>query len=325
MPENSPQKLLAAIPSYARTEVLVRAVAALRSGNCVPDEIWVLFPKDDTATAECCATLEVRSIPHKGWGHLGPLAKLTALLDQEDHGMDWVYILDDDAFVRSDTVEKLFHAVCSESLAGAGGRVINYIDGVQVTLEPVTEVGYISWWGALQAGFHHPYVGPDPVYVRHLQGCSMMWKADYFAAVQWDMRLNRYVARRYEVALGEEISQHGLPIRYVPDAVIDHHPAPRKHVSERNELVKMAEATGASWTIILRRFLPPGQRQIAVCWWIAWGDAESPGILRALLLALLPGRQGIKRLIAGLKGRANGLFVRPGPDPEKVQRTLQGL
>ncbi len=313
--------VLAVVPSFGRPAYLHRAVLSLIESQEQPVAIWVVYPETDSETANAVLELkneipnkiELKGVAHAYEGHMGPLLKSSEVLRSEPLKPDWVYVMDDDARVSPDLLGLLLDVGVDQDALGVGSRVVNYLDNIRIPSEAVDRVGEISNLGTLLGGFHCQYAGhldtETAVRVRHLAGGSMLWRAGAWAEFNWDLSFNRYIARRYEVYLGEQmLRQYEGDIWYVPSAVLHHYPAPRAKSTLRYDQCLQAEMAGYNWSRILLRFLPLRYRFFALIRWFIWGDAESPGPLRALLMMLVLRPKTLKRTLAGFRGRCTGVL-----------------
>ena len=226
-----------------------------------PEEIIVCVRDDDNETKREVTSLPGESLKAAYTAEPGVIAAMNAGIAASTGTI--VALLDDDAFPRSDWLERIVAIFESDSsVLGVGG-----ID-VQPNLEQNNPndkslpVGTISWCGQLY-GNHHLGLGS----VRRvivLKGCNCAYRGEFLRRVGIDTHLRGAGAQvGWEIALGFDAMREHKILLYDPAIVVDHMTAPRIDGDSIHRGKYNAQAAyDIAWNFfsILRRKAPPSLR-----------------------------------------------------------------
>lgn len=294
------------IPTYSRPHDLRRCFAALREQHIPPNEVLVVYRKDDhktlTVIHEFSNLLPLRAVQVD---LTGAVHAYNAGLDQVSG--DVIAITDDDAKPHADWLKRISaHFAADAKLGGVGGRDIVYEHGEPIPAsEPI--VGKIQFFGRM-IGNHHIGVGP-PRRVEVLKGANMSFRLSAIGAHRFDSRLWGNGAQVHlEVGMCSAVLKQGWNIVYDPAVLVDHFPAKRHDEDQRSSFSSLAQVNSShNETLALLDYLSWLQRPLFLAWCLLVGTSSTPGILQAIRLKGRGNSQVSGLLMATLKGRMLGL------------------
>jgi GT2 family glycosyltransferase len=279
------------IPSYARPNDLARALAAVAQQKQAFHSIVVVARSEDSSTIEVArdAGAIIVTVDEPG--------VLAAMAEGVRHSRaDIVAFSDDDAEVNPRHVSELIrHFESSDDIAGVGGRDVLIDNGRERPTTLTTDVGRLTWWGRV-IGNHHRGTGPLRDVIA-LKGVNAAYRRELLALPQ-DLRGTGAQAH-FEIAVGTRLRAHGYRLVYDAALQVRHHPAPRQGDDQRSRPHQRAVFDSA---FNLERSIPQSHSTRRAIYVVLVGDANTPGLLRALL-ALLRGERGIvSRLVPSWGG-----------------------
>lgn len=309
MVADSPFLLSVVVPTYRRPSDLIRCIDALKlQTESIFQIVIVVRDSDDSTKAELARSSLPESLEIVETTVTGVVAALNAGLRKIRGNV--VAFTDDDAAPRAEWAAKLraTYERFPEAL-GVGGRdVIPHERGAP----DAALVGKIQWFGRL-IGDHHRGVGP-PRAVDVLKGVNMSFRASAIANVRFDERLRGAGAQVHnEMAFCLDVKRGNGVLIYDPNIVVDHYPARRFDVDQRNELAPEAAGnTAFNETLIMLEHLPLVRRLGFVVWAFLIGTRVTPGFVQVVRLTRSSGSSIWIVFGAVLGGRVAAclLFVR---------------
>jgi cellulose synthase/poly-beta-1,6-N-acetylglucosamine synthase-like glycosyltransferase len=291
------------LPSYRRPEDLERCLIALAGQHRLPDEIIIVSRKGDQPTLEL----------ERKWRTALPLVRvevdrpgqvnaLNAGLDVVRHTI--VAITDDDAAPRPEWLARIEARFQSDAqLGGLGGRDWLHKNG-QVDGRIRSPVGKILWFGRV-VGNHHLGSG-QPRQVDVLKGANMSYRMNAVGAIRFDPRLRGDGAQVCnDMAFSLEVKAAGWRLVYDPSVEVDHYPASRFDLDQRNTFHPQAvedEAFNRYWAIT-QSLSPWWRRTMALLWQHAVGTEATPGAVNAIRGFLQQDQEAFARWKRASKGR----------------------
>lgn len=300
MTDTSPFHLSVIVPTYRRPLDLRRCIEALdRQTEPVFQIVIVVRDTDEATKAELARAPFAKSIEITITTVSGVVAALNAGLRVVRGSV--IAFTDDDAAPRSDwaaklrrTYEQFPHA------AGVGGRdVIPHESGAPDT----TVVGKIQWFGRL-IGDHHRGIGPARI-VDVLKGVNMSFRTQAVGDIRFDERLRGAGAQVHnELAFCLAVTRGSGALVYDPDITVDHYPAQRFDVDQRNAFAPEAYSNMAfNETLILLENLPLTRKLGFIFWAFLIGTRASPGLAQGIRLLPTSGARIWNAVAAVLAGR----------------------
>ena len=301
------------VPSYKRPDQLLRCLAGLERQDRPPDEVVVVCRVTDEATLEAAGTWRDgasrtarRVVTVEEPGVVAAMRTGTAAARG-----DVVAYTDDDAIPRPDWIARLCTHYDDPEVGGVGGRDV--LRGEE-WVPPGATVGRLTWFGKL-LGNHHTGSGPLRE-VDVLKGVNMSFRR-HLIAFPDDLQ-GGGAQVHFEVHVCLRIRRLGLKLLYDPGLRVDHFPAQRFDLDQRNSFVPRAiqdEAFNLQTGIL--RFAPPPVRLTRVVYASLIGDKGAPGVARFLagwlrreefvVRAFLPAQrgtwEGTLHALAGAKSR----------------------
>jgi GT2 family glycosyltransferase len=299
----SGMKLTVLVPTYKRVVDLSRCLTAISVQTRLPDEVLLVVRFDDTATLEAIPEfsrfirLVVVQMTVSGQVHAlnAGLAAATG---------DIVAITDDDAAPRADWLERIERHFADDSMiGGVGGR--DWVHhGTEVDERQADVVGRIQWFGRVVGNHHLGHGVPRDVDI--LKGANMSYRLSALSGVRFDSRLRGQGAQvSNDLAFSLAVRRNGWRLLYDPEVAVDHYPAPRFDLDQRNSLDSQAiedAAFNQYWA--LGHSMPPGMKRCVTCvWQEIVGSKAQPGILLMAFAALLGRKDVLKTWKAVERGR----------------------
>jgi cellulose synthase/poly-beta-1,6-N-acetylglucosamine synthase-like glycosyltransferase len=301
------------VPSYRRPEDLERCLIALAGQHRLPDEVILVSRKGDQATLELAinwraslplAIIEV-DLP-------GQVNALNAGLDVVRHTI--VAITDDDAAPRPEWLARIEARFDNDlRLGGVGGRDWLHKDG-KIDGRMRSPVGKILWFGRL-VGNHHLGAGP-PRDVDVLKGANMSYRMSALAGIRFDPSLRGNGAQVCnDLAFSLAVKAAGWKLVYDPAVEVDHYPASRFDLDQRNMFHPQAvedEAFNRYWAMN-QSLSPRWKRKMALLWQHAVGTEATPGAIHVLRGFLRQDPEAVGRWKRASRGRTAAHCVKRPP------------
>lgn len=266
------------VPSYKRPDQLLRCLEGLERQDRPPDEVIVVCRATDEATLEAVAPWLAG--PSRGARQVvkvvepGVVAAMRT--GTEAARGDVVAYTDDDAIPRPGWIARLCGHYADPEVGGVGGRDV--LRGEE-WVPPGATVGRLTWFGKL-LGNHHTGSGPLRE-VDVLKGVNMSFRR-HLIAFPADLQ-GGGAQVHFEVHVCLRIRRLGLKLLYDPDLRVDHFPAQRFDLDQRNTFVPRAvqdEAFNLQTGIL--RWAPPSVRLTRLVYASLIGDRGAPGVARLL-------------------------------------------
>lgn len=310
------------IPTYGRPELLARCLDAVLAQDPPPQEVLVVYRPDDAATASFLRTWSAPDPDRRRPVQVHRPGIVPALVaGTEAARFDAVAYMDDDAIPRQGWLSEARAALEDPSVGGAGGRILDHVDGVPVrgrTRRP----GRITWYGRIvwQHTLETDYRGP----VQFLAGANMTIRREL---ARFDRRL-RHTANGHAMANDIDLClgvwRGGKRVLFSPRSQVEHYTTsfrdPRLGSRVTGEGVTVA---AANHTYAVLKHVGPFRRAATRAFAYAIGSATTPGPVRAALELVRSPRRGVemwRRIRPAWAGRriAECMYRehRAGVDPE---------
>lgn len=271
------------VPTWKRSEDLVRCLRALAAQTRPPDEIIVVTRDEDSASREAARTVVLPD----GCERILPRIRTPGVIAALQEGITQargaiVVLTDDDAEAPPDWIARLVAALQSDrEIGGVGGR-----DWQPHERGDAPVVGRVQWFGRV-IGQHHLGAGPARD-VDVLKGVNCAFRAPLIRAIGIDDRLRGDGAQvHWELALCLPMRRAGWRLVYDPSIAVQHHVAPRAGDDQvhRGRFAAAPYGDAAyNEARALSHFLGPVRRVAFACWAELLGTTAAPGLVAALRL-----------------------------------------
>ncbi len=295
------------VPTYRRTDDLRRCLEALKKQIRPADEVIVVARDTDSQTWELLKEYSTGSLP------LRPVTvDVPGVITAMNAGLaaaqgEIIALTDDDAAPHRDWLQRIeAHFAADDKLAVVGGRDWMYINN-QLVDGARADVGKLQWWGRL-VGNHHLGAG-GPREVDFVKGVNSSYRTEPLRRIGgFDTRLRGDgAAVHWEISLGLTLKRAGWRLLYDPAVAVDHYPAPRFDIDQRNKFNAEAVSNMVhNETLCVLNYLPPIRRPIYLVWTALLGTGEAPGVLQVPRLLAQRQPNAFRRWRAAIRGRVAG-------------------
>lgn len=292
------------VPTYRRPGDLLRCLQALRSQTRPAEQLILVVRDTDEVTRAALRRVDPTDLTLVTVATGGVVAALNA--GMQAARADLIAFTDDDAAPRPDWLQRIAaHFLHSAQLGGVGGRDWVHQHG-RLEAGAARTVGRITWFGRC-IGNHHLGVGP-PREVDALKGVNMSFRARALEGVRFDERLRGAGAQVCnELGVSLAVKRGGWKLRYDPQIEVDHYPARRHDVDQRNVFSEEALYNATfNETLLLCEHFRTWRRAIYLSWGLAIGHRASPGLLQWLRLLVIERRTATARLRVTRRARLAG-------------------
>ncbi|WP_054971478.1 glycosyltransferase family 2 protein [Alicyclobacillus ferrooxydans] len=269
------------IPSYQRPDMLIRCLKAIDAQQRLPDTVIVVCRATDAESIQRVHTwrtetsvvsrLELVSEP----GQIAALRVGLAAVKSEI-----VVFTDDDTIPTPDWMARLLSYYRDPLVGGVGGR--DLIGGV-FTEPTCRKVGTLTWYGRLLGNHHLGCNGVQEVDV--LKGANASFRThlvslpDFFRGTGAEVHNEVFVCFR--------IRKLGYKLIYDPSICVEHYPAPRFDIDQRDMVVPQAIRNASFNVSVTEIALLPLHKLVVRLWFSLFvGQKGSPGLLRYLVAVL---------------------------------------
>jgi glycosyltransferase involved in cell wall biosynthesis len=298
-------KISVFVPTYRRPNDLTRCLEALIAQTRPADEILVTARTDDAQSWIVIDAYRSR-LPN-----LKSIEVMKPGLDQAQNAAlaavtgDVLACTDDDGAPHPNWLSLIEEGFARDPhIGGIGGR--DLVIGLE-TAALQDNVGIVQWFGRV-VGNHHIGSGiARPVHV--LKGVNCAYRVAPLKKIGFELGLRGPGAQIHsELVLGLKFIQSGWTLIYDPGILVDHYPAARHDIDQRNSFVPGALSNEVhNETLAVLRYFSPVRRLIYLAWFVLCGTRSYPGILCGILIALRGERTAFKRMTATLNGRFSAL------------------
>lgn len=296
-------KISVLIPTYRRPEDLRKCLAALSVQTRRADEIVCVVRTGD---------YDSREVVREALVMLSMLrvvkVDVPGVVQAQNAGIrvatgDIIAITDDDSRPWQDWLARIEDHFLSDSLVmGVGGRdfIGGRIAGATGNRRPV---GTVRWYGRV-IGNHHLGTGPAR-FVDCLKGVNCAYRAPILKEIGFDERLRGKGAQvHWELMLGLDIRARGHRLVYDPAVGVDHFPAPRHDIDQRDIFCDEAFTDAChNEALALYSHRRGAWRAVIAFWFGVLGTRANPGFLQSLRLRLLGDRHARLKWHAARRGR----------------------
>jgi FkbM family methyltransferase len=280
------ESLSVIVPTYRRPEHLRRCLRGLARQERQPDEILVVCRIGDNESLAVCEQLAggapVRVV------HVDRPGQVAALNAGREaaHG-SILAMTDDDAEPTPEWLARIERHFGDPSVGAVGGRDVVLNGRGPVQHRPVSRVGRVQWFGRAVGRHHHPSRSQE---VHFLKGANMAFRAQALQA--FDGRLwgrGAQVCNDLEASLS--VCARGWRVLFDPRIEVHHYPAPRHDEDARSgPSLRAMEAGAHNELYALLLHVPAWQRFIVSTYALAIGHRTAPGVVRAIVRAVLAPR-----------------------------------
>jgi GT2 family glycosyltransferase len=296
--------LTVVIPSYKRPRELANCLAGIDAQERRPDEVIVVCREEDAGTLEFVEQWEAAPAGYiKRHVQVSKPGVIHAMQTGVEHASgDIVAFIDDDAVPWKDWAGRLLDYYRDPQVGGVGGR--DMIAGQDQTIQkPV--VGRVTWYGKLIGNHDQGYGGPREVDV--LKGVNMSFRTPLVKFPAFMKGKGAQV--HFEVFLCLRIRRLGYKLIYDPQLRVDHYPATRHDIDQRNAIVRDAVANASfNLSVALLHGLPAYRRPARIAYGVLVGDRRMPGVARMLYGAAKGDRSVMQTFLPSMKGQLEGVL-----------------
>jgi glycosyltransferase involved in cell wall biosynthesis len=275
-PTGAHRSITVVVPTYRRSDQLLRCLAALERQSLQPAQVLVVVRGDDDETRAALARYdgavpEVVQVERPGQTHALNSALRRAIGEV-------VAFTDDDAQPRPDWLERLAVHYSDPLVGGAGGKVI--VPGLTERASRQTiPVGHVSAIGRPH-GNHHLGDGPARD-VQWLKGVNMSYRRELCVFDESLRGPGAQVANDSDVAL--RCHAAGWRIVYEPAAAVDHFAGPRFDGDGRKHQTRDATFDAVfNETLVLLRWLTGRRRWTTFAYLLLAGVPRGLGPVGAI-------------------------------------------
>jgi len=221
------------IPTYRRPETLKRCLQSALDQTRPPDELIVITRADDYETKAVASRL-FEEASGTGITCLHATVNEPGLINAQNAGLavatgDIVCFTDDDVVLPPTWLARIEEHFERDSVGAIGGR--DRLMYAPPRDEPAQVVGRLTWFGRM-IGNHNKIIPGGPRVVDHIKGCNMSFRR--ILAPSLDPNLIGVDGTELDMCL--RIRKAGAEVIYDPGLVVEHYPAPRENVPERETL-----------------------------------------------------------------------------------------
>lgn len=287
-------KVSVVVPTYRRPEWLERCLQGVAAQERPADEVIVVRRTDDHDSAEVLRAWEgvVRVVTVERPGQVEALHAGMAA----SRG-DVVAFTDDDAVPRPDWLARLSAWYGRPDVGGVGGRDV--IEREQWPLVPSGRAVRLTRWGKL-VGQHHLGTGPAQD-VDVLKGANMSFRREALSMVGLLRGDGAQVHNDLAVSLAAR--RRGWRLVYDPTVLVDHYPAPRHDVDQRDRPARRAVQDEAYNLVLVLLTFRRDLRWRRVVYGLLVGDAAVPGLARWAVAVCRHEVRVARRLGPSLRGQ----------------------
>jgi GT2 family glycosyltransferase len=198
-----------------------------------------------------------------------------------------IVFLDDDAEAHQDWLERLSAFYVEPSIGGAGGRYLNYFNGVRQDPPAVDVAGELYWYGKFVGNMYKYFKPGCPIFVDCFLGGNMSYRVSLAKECLPARVLNHDVAFRWELDMALKIKKREYRIVYDPGAVVDHHSAPRRISGMRTRNYEGIYYASYNFAYIIMQHFNVLRRLGYIGYTAIVGEEASPGMAKLLQLLLM--------------------------------------
>ncbi|MFS0723897.1 glycosyltransferase family 2 protein [Paenibacillus sp. 1P07SE] len=297
------------VPTYKRISDLERCLKAIDGLKLQPHQVIIVCRDIDQETQ---AFLVVWKELKKAYKKETKIVTLPGVIHAMKEGLklsegDVTAFIDDDAAPRPEWLQSLARTYSTPDIGGVGGRDV--IHNTTTEMLPQKRVGQLTWYGRV-IGNHHLGSG-EAREVDILKGVNMSFRTHLIEFPDYSKGEGAQV--HFEVYLCLRIKKMRFKLIYDPNIIVDHYPAKRFDIDQRNKVVPLA-ITNASFnqTVALLTCAPTHKVIFRFLYTAMIGDRSTPGLARLALAVLLSEENVMKSYIPALKGqwKAVGFYLK---------------
>lgn len=317
-------KITVIIPTYRRPRDLARCLEALKSQTRPAEEVLVVVRDTDAETSAFLEIFNPEPLPlrRQTVSEAGVVAAMNKGLDAATG--EFIAFTDDDAAPHPDWLERIESHFLSDPRVGAVGGRDHIRNGSQLQLGQESQiVGRVQWFGRI-VGNHHLGIGGVRE-VDVLKGVNMSLRRAALGNLRFDLRMRGTGAQvHYELVLSLGLKRAGWTLIYDPLTAVDHYPAQRFDLDQRDQFNPAALVDAAhNETLALLDYFPPMQRLIFLGWALMLGTRSKPGLLQYLRFWPRQGQLARHKWRAVLQGRWQGWQTWQGCRPQSATAGLE--
>jgi glycosyltransferase involved in cell wall biosynthesis len=302
-----PQTIGVLIPTYKRSEELLRCLAALENQIHPADDVILVIREDDLDTRSALAARATEPLPIRIVTVTTPglVAARNAGIDACT--TDVLAMIDDDTSPHPHWLDRVLEDFQNDQqLGGLGGRD-RCFDGEAFDERRMPVVGKLQWFGRV-IGNHHLGFG-DIREVDVLKGANMSYRAKALKGTRCDPRLKGSGAQPSEdISLCVAVKRNGWKLAYDPQALVDHYPGKRIEERHYGGVMPIKDAIAFqnfAYNEVLGIWgaLTPLRRVFFFVWSILIGTGVCPGFVQAIRFTPPLGLQSWRRFLIAQRGK----------------------
>ncbi len=278
-------KISVAIPTYKRPEYVRQAIASVVRQTHKPYELILVSRSSDYETKEaimeCVHQYDGVNIKHVFVDVAGFLPPVVKAIDTA--GGDILAFLDDDAEAHPDWLSRISKYYLTPSVAGVGGRYINFLNGIKQQVSPCSVAAKLFWYGKSVGNMHRDTLFSQPRNADFLIGGNMSFRLSLLKEAKPDWRLGKNVSFYWEMDVGLKIKKMGYRIIFDPQIAVDHHSAPRELDGLRTINYEGVYWSNYNYALLMRTHLSKFGYLAYIAYSLLVGWGGSPGLIYILI------------------------------------------
>ena len=306
-----PQTIGVLIPTYKRTNDLLRCLESLKLQERMPDEIMLVVRTEDQQTIAALDTFDfgplhirliVTDIP--GTVHAHNVAIEACVTDV-------LAMIDDDTEPQPHWARVILNRFQSDpTLGGLGGRD-RCFDGETFNDGKEEIVGKLQWFGRAIGNHHLGYGSIRDVDV--LKGANMSFRREALSHARCDVRLRGRGAQPSEdVSLALAVRRDGWRIAYDPDALVFHYQGAREEIRHYSGISKIVdpqafEDFSYNEVVSIWDSLSQPRKVVFIGWSLLVGTRVCPGLVQAVRFTPSLGRESWYRFLIAMRGKSKAI------------------
>ena len=268
------------IPSFGRPARLTVCLDALARQTDPPDEVFVVWQGEDTATRDAAAALTPPYPLHVVHSpEVGVVPAENLALDRSSGEL--IALIDDDAVPPPDWLERHRRHYADPKVGAVGGPADNYHpDGTLFTRVDREPVGRLTWYGRALGNMHTQPLAwrtRPPAEVDHLVGYNLTLRR---CAFDWfEAGLRRYW-QSFELDACLQVRSRGYRILFDFGNVVEHHPSNPTYAPGREGDLQTRIYNGAfNMAFVLARHTAGARQAVRLGYLLLVGSVAAPGLL----------------------------------------------
>ena len=308
---STPQTIGVLIPTYKRSDFLLRCLDALKIQQRPADDVMLVVRTEDQETSTALEHYDRGTLPLRMVVTDVPGTVYAHNIGIESCMTDVLCMIDDDTEPQPEWLRVILDNFQADpELGGLGGRD-RCFDGTSFDDRQRDIVGKLQWFGRV-IGNHHLGFGSIRE-VDLLKGANMSFRREAVEFARCDVRLRGRGAQPSEdVSLALAVKRHGWKIAYDPAALVYHFQGTREEVRHYSGMTRITNPTAFedfayNEVVSIWDSLRLVQRPVFLLWSLLVGTRVCPGLVQAVRFTPSLGRESWYRFKIALRGKSKAI------------------